>query len=84
MINPKDIDDLTHKILGAMPQGVRQIQEDVEKNVRMGVQMVLEKMDLVTREEFDVQKAVLERTREKVDRLETQVRELEARLLKQD
>lgn len=53
--------------------------KDLEKNLRAVLQSVFAKLDLVTREEFDVQQAVLLRTREKLEVLEAKVSELEAR-----
>ena len=53
-------------------------QEDFEKNARAAVQSTLAKMDLVTREEFDIQAALLQRTREKLDRLEKLLDEQQA------
>ena len=52
----------------------------MEKNLRAALQAVLSKMELVTREEFDVQSAVLQRSREKLEALEARVVELEKRL----
>jgi BMFP domain-containing protein YqiC len=64
-----------------MPPAAREIQTDLEKNLRAATQSVFAKMDLVTREEFDVQAKVLARSRAKLEQLEKQVAELEARLL---
>jgi hypothetical protein len=79
-MNNKLIDDLTRKLSQALPEGVGSFQQDVEKNIRATLQSALQKMDLVTREEFEVQQALLARSREKLERLEAQIRELEARL----
>ncbi len=76
MLNHKVLDELNAKIgqvLAASPAG------DLEKNLRAALQSLFAKLDLVTREEFDVQQAVLVRTREKLDRLEAQVAALEER-----
>lgn len=81
MIDPKQLDDMARRFVETLPAGVRQMQADVEKNVRVGLQGVFAKMDLVTREEFDVQSAVLARTRSKLEALELRVAELEARVL---
>jgi BMFP domain-containing protein YqiC len=56
--------------------------KDIEKNVRAVLKSAFSRMDLVTREEFDVQAKVLERTREKLSALQARVAELEARLRK--
>ena len=60
--------------------GLAEAREDLEKNFRAALQSGLGKLDLVTREEFDVQRAVLLRTREKLDLLERMLVEMEARL----
>ncbi|MEM7018783.1 MAG: accessory factor UbiK family protein [Pseudomonadota bacterium] len=62
------------RALPPMPSGLR---EDIENNIRATLQTVLADMELVTREEFDVQTAVLARTRAKLEALEAQVAELE-------
>ena len=82
MQNAKFIDELTQRLSAALPPGVRGIQSDIEKNIRAIVQAALSKLDLVTREEFDVQSKVLARTRAKLDALEKTVAELEDQLLK--
>lgn len=77
--NPKQLDDLTDRLIDLLPTGVRDVQQDVEKNVRAFMQSTFSKMDLVTREEFDVQTAVLARTREKLEALEKQLADLESK-----
>ncbi len=74
-INP--IDNLVNQILDKLPQGADLLREDVNKNLKVGLTIALKKMDLVTRDEFDVQKEVLEKTREKLNQLEKQLSELE-------
>ncbi len=78
--DPKIFDELTSKLTRIVPESARELQEDLEKNARALLSNTLDKMDLVTREEFDVQKAVLARTRAKIDALEKQVAELEQAL----
>ncbi|MBL10740.1 MAG: hypothetical protein CL402_09550 [Acidiferrobacteraceae bacterium] len=53
------------------------LSDEVRKSINIGVQSVLEKMDLVTREEFEVQEKVLARTRQKLEVLEERMREIE-------
>lgn len=72
------LDELARKLVDALPDGVRELRADVEKNVRAALSSGFAKMELVTREEFDVQAAVLARTRAKVDALEKHVAALEA------
>jgi len=73
MIDPKRFDDMARRITEALPESVRALQKDVERQVRSTLQQGFERMDLVTREDFDVQVTLLERTR-------ARLRELEARL----
>jgi len=77
---PPNLDDLAAKILGAMPGGIQDFKNDVEKNIHASLRIALGKLNLVTREEFDVQQAVLSRTRAKLDELERQIAELEKKL----
>ena len=78
MFDTKFIDDLARQISGSIPAGLREMQQDVEKNIRSLLQTTLGKLDLVTREEFDVQRKVLARTREKLEQLEKTLAALEA------
>ena len=82
MLDSNLLDDIAHRLSDAMPAAAKTVQADLEKNLRAATQAVFAKLDLVTREEFDVQRKVLARSREKIDQLEKQVAELEARLLK--
>lgn len=79
VFNPKQLDDLTDRLVDLLPSGVKDVQQDIEKNVRAMIQNTFSKMDLVTREEFDIQTAVLARTREKLENLEKQLAELESK-----
>jgi BMFP domain-containing protein YqiC len=81
MMNSKVIDELTKRLSGVLPPGANVLKEDMEKNVRSVLHAAFSKMDLVTREEFEVQAQVLQRSRAKLDALEKQVAELEAKLL---
>jgi len=80
MMNMKLIDELARKLTGVLPPGAGVLKEDVEKNMRSVLHAAFSKMDLVTREEFDVQAQVLQRSREKLEALEKQVAELERKL----
>lgn len=77
MLEPKFIDELIHRISAGMPSGMKTLQADMEKNIRAAVRATLDKMDVVTREEFDIQREVLARTRVRLEQLEQQVAELE-------
>lgn len=70
MIDKDVLDELGRKITGLLPESSQQFQADFEANVRAALQTALGKLNLVTREEFDVQTALLERTREKLDELQ--------------
>lgn len=78
MLDTKFIDDLARQISGSLPAGLREMQQDFEKNIHSLLQATLGKLDLVTREEFDVQRKVLARTREKLEQLEQTLAALEA------
>jgi BMFP domain-containing protein YqiC len=80
MLDPKILDDLSKRIAAGLPQGLQALQADLKRNVGTALEQGLARLDLVTREEFDVQQGVLARTRARVEALEAKVRELEARL----
>ncbi len=80
MIDLKAIDELARRLNDLVPPGLKDARADLEQNMKATLQAGLGKLDLVTREEFDVQRAVLLRTREKIDALERTVEILEARL----
>ena len=79
MFDTKKIDELTQRLIDALPPGVKSLKDDLEKNFHSILQNAFNKMDLVTRDEFDVQIALLKRTREKVQALEHKIAELEAK-----
>ncbi|NOY73931.1 MAG: accessory factor UbiK family protein [Gammaproteobacteria bacterium] len=71
------LDDLAQRLAKTVPTGLQVLQDDLKHNLRAGLEAGLSHLDLVTREEFDVQAAVLARTREKLEALERQVAEME-------
>lgn len=77
MFDTKSIEDIANRLASALPPGLNHLKEDMEKNFHAILQNALGKLDLVTREEFDVQKAVLAKTRSKLDDLEKRVAEME-------
>ena len=77
MIDPKTLDALVTRIAESLPAGFGQVHEDLRNNLHATLSAALARMDLVSREEFDVQSAVLARTREKLTALEAQVAALE-------
>ncbi len=80
MIDPKKIDDLAKRMADSLPSGLQALRKDLEKSFRAILQSSFAKMDLVGREEFDVQRDVLARTRAKLESLEKQVATLEKHL----
>jgi BMFP domain-containing protein YqiC len=76
MINPKLLDDMSARISALMANTPA---ADIEKNLRAVLSGLFGRLDLVTREEFDVQREVLTRTRAKLEQLEARVAELESR-----
>ncbi|GGA64626.1 hypothetical protein GCM10011369_02510 [Neiella marina] len=84
MINPSKLEEIARQIAESMPSGVKQFAGDVEKQAKTVLQAQLSKLDLVTREEFDVQNRVLLKTRQKLEQLEATVAEMEATLKAKD
>ncbi len=80
MIKTEFLDNLVRQVMQALPGGDGQLTRDLEKNLRAAIQGVFNRMDLVTREEFELQSELLARTRAKLELLEQQIAELEARL----
>lgn len=80
MIDLNHIDDLARRLSELVPPGLRDSGGELQASFRAALQAGLSRLDLVTREEFDVQRAVLLRTREKLHGLEQAVDQLEARL----
>ena len=73
MIDPKNINDIIQNMIDAMPEGLKNMPQEMQSNFRAAISSVFERLDLVTREEFDVQCAVLLRTREKLEALEKRI-----------
>ena len=73
MIDLNHLDDLARRLSNLVPPGLKESQEELQQTFKSALQSGLGKLDLVTREEFDVQRAVLLRTREKLDALERAV-----------
>lgn len=78
MLNAKALDELAKSLSDALPPGVKNLQAEFEKQARAALQVGLAKLELVTREEFDVQSQVLARTRARLEALEKQVAALES------
>mgnify|MGYP006432647483 CR=1 FL=1 len=70
MIDLRTIDELARRLRDTVPEDVRAVGEDLETNFRAVLSSAFDRMELVTREEFEAQKQVLERSREKLEALE--------------
>ena len=77
MIDPKLLDDLAKRLSASAPSGFQLLQDDLRRNLRSSLEAALSRLDLVTREEFEVQAAVLARTRQKLESIERQLALLE-------
>ncbi len=84
MIDLSQIDELARRLSGLVPPALREGRDEMQDNFKAALQSGLARLDLVTREEFDVQRAVLIRTREQLESLRTLVEQLEARLAERD
>jgi len=80
MIDLNHLDDLARRLSALVPPGLREGRDELQQNFKSVLQSGLSRLDLVTREEFDVQRAVLLRTREKLEELQRAVAELESQL----
>jgi len=74
------MDDLARQLVESLPQNLRLLGQDLERNFKALLNSGLERMELVTREEFDLQRAVLERTRSKLEAMEARLADLERNL----
>ncbi|MDC8014144.1 accessory factor UbiK family protein [Tahibacter soli] len=77
MIDVSSIDELARRLAELVPAGISEAKADLTDNFRDTLRAGMRKLDLVTRDEFDVQRCVLLRTREKVEALEARVAQLE-------
>ncbi len=77
MIDQKTLDQLVTNISNALPDGIKVLKADLENNLRAVLESSLRNMNLVSREEFDVQAALLARTIDKLKQLEQQLAEME-------
>ena len=75
----RSFDELVQKLADAVPGGLASMRDELEQNFRSVLQGGLSRLDLVTREEFEVQEAVLAKTRAKLEALEARLDELEER-----
>ena len=77
MIDPRLIDDLARRLGGTLPESLRSLREDLEQNFKATLQSALGRLDLVTREEFDLRADMLERARARLAELERRIETLE-------
>ncbi len=77
MLEPKKLEELAKQVADAIPPGVKTMAEGLESKVKQTLQSQLSRLDFVSREEFDVQTMVLQRTREKLEAMESRLEELE-------
>lgn len=77
MIDPNVLDKLTKRLSDSVPDSFKLLQGDLEKNFKTTVQGIFNEMNLVSRDEFDIQAALLARTVEKLKALEERVKQLE-------
>jgi len=75
--DPKSLDDLARRLADAVPPGLAALKNDLEQNFKAVLQSGLAKLDLVTRQEFDIQAGVLKRSRERLEELERRIAALE-------
>lgn len=80
MINAKKIEEIAQQVSDAIPAGLKNVASDFEEKTKTVLQRKLSELDVVTREEFDVQTQVLIKTRAKLTELETKLAEIEAKL----
>jgi len=78
MFDTKILDDLANRLVTILPSGALELHRDLEKNIRAVLASAFAKLDLVSREEFEVQKILLERTQERLLELERQIAVLTA------
>lgn len=77
MLKPDFLKKLAEELTGSLPSHLQTVKKDLEKNCQLVLNRTFSKLDLVTREEFDVQAKVLARTRKKVEELEEILKSLE-------
>ena len=78
-LDPKNLDELARKLSESVPPGLVAVRDDLERNFKAVLQSGLSRLDLVTRQEFDVQAGVLKRTRERLEQLQLRLAALEDR-----
>ncbi len=80
MLDNQTINRLSDKINQLLPPGVQQVKSDFDARLKALLQQQLAQLEFVSREEFDIQARVLQRTRGKLEKLEEKLKQLEATL----
>ncbi len=80
-IDTQSLDEIVRKISAAIPDDLKTAKQNLEKNVRVAAEGVFQRLDLVTREEFDVQAKMLSESQQRVKKLEQRIQELEQKIL---
>tara|TARA_B100001063_G_scaffold242928_1_gene272555 strand:- start:770 stop:1033 length:264 start_codon:yes stop_codon:yes gene_type:complete len=75
--DPKNVDEFASKIKDIMPESLKSSKEEMQKTLKSGAEGVLQKLDLVSREEYDIQVALLKKCQEKINELEAKITNLE-------
>lgn len=78
MLNPKKLEEIAKQVAESVPPGIKNLAEEIENKTKQVLQRKLADMDFVSREEFDVQTQVLQRTRAKLEALEKKIDAIEA------
>ncbi len=76
-MDPRILDEITRQLAAAVPADIDRLKQDLQKNFRAVLDNTFAKMSLVTREEFDAQQSVLNRTRKKLEAIEQRLIEIE-------
>lgn len=79
LFNSTALDDLARRLADSVPESLRAVGRDLEGNFKAVLQAQLAKLDLVTRQDFDVQAAILERTQARLAQMEARLKSLEER-----
>jgi BMFP domain-containing protein YqiC len=84
MIDPKKIDDLVRQLSASLPPELASLDNELRKQFKAVLESAFQRLDLVSREEFDIQVKVLHKTRQKLEALEKQIAELEQQSASED
>lgn len=75
--DPKNVDEFANKIKDIMPESLKSSKEEMQKTLKSGAEGVLQKLDLVSREEYDIQVNLLKKCQDRITELEEKISELE-------